>query len=178
MSKNNNFVFIVLSIVAWIIFVGLSIEAGGLIVNFIFSIFKPEMVHNLYQKMDLSELYNRSQWAFYSMYSFVLIISVLKAFMFYIVVRLTYKLDLAKPFSTFVSKQISIISYLTLSIGLLSYIAKETTKALQQHGFEMDKLDQFWVDSQAFIVMAAVIYIIAVIFKKGIEMQSENEFTI
>jgi hypothetical protein len=178
MSKNNNFVFIVLSIVAWIIFVGLSIEAGGLIVNFIFSIFKPEMVHNLYQKMDLSELYNRSQWAFYSMYSFVLIISVLKAFMFYIVVRLTYKLDLAKPFSTFVSKQISIISYLTLSIGLLSYIAKETTKALQQNGFEMDKLDQFWVDSQAFIVMAAVIYIIAVIFKKGIEMQSENEFTI
>lgn len=175
MSKNNNFVFIVLSIVAWIIFVGLSIEAGGLIVNFIFSIFKPEMVHNLYQKMDLSELYNRSQWAFYSMYSFVLIISVLKAFMFYIVVRLTYKLDLAKPFSTFVSKQISLISYLTLSIGLLSYIAKES---LQQHGFEMDKLDQFWVDSQAFIVMAAVIYIIAVIFKKGIEMQSENEFTI
>ena len=67
MKAKNNFVFIVLNIVAWIIFVGLSIEAGGLIVNFAFSVFKPEMVHNLYQKMDLSQLYNRSQWAFYSM---------------------------------------------------------------------------------------------------------------
>ena len=178
MSKNSNFVFIVLSIVAWIIFVGLSIEAGGLIVNFIFSIFKPEMVPNLYQKMDLSEIYHRSKWAFYSMYSFVLVISVLKAYLFYIVTRLTYKLDLEKPFSTFVSAQISQISYFTLSIGLLSYIARQSAKNLQHRGYEIDQLNQFWVDSQAFILMAAVVYVIAFIFKKGIEIQTENEFTI
>ncbi|MGZ3883381.1 MAG: DUF2975 domain-containing protein, partial [Bacteroidia bacterium] len=32
MSKTNSFVFTVLKIVSWIIFVGLCIEAGGLIV--------------------------------------------------------------------------------------------------------------------------------------------------
>jgi hypothetical protein len=64
MSKTNNFVFKGLKIVAWIIFVGLSIEAGGLIVNFIFNLYKPEFVQNLYQKLDLSEMYNRSKWTF------------------------------------------------------------------------------------------------------------------
>lgn len=177
-SKNNNFIFKALSIVAWIIFVGLCIEAGGLIVNFIFSILKPEMVHNLYQKMDLSELYNRSQWAFYGMYSFVLVISILKAILFYIVIRLISKLDLEKPFNNYVSEQITQISYFTFSIGLLSYIARETAKSLQYHGYEIDQLNQFWIDSQAFILMAAVVYVIAVIFKKGIEIQSENELTI
>ncbi|HCM77099.1 MAG TPA: DUF2975 domain-containing protein, partial [Cytophagales bacterium] len=44
MSKTNNFIFTGLKIVAWIIFVGLCIEAGGLIVNFFFSLYKPEFV--------------------------------------------------------------------------------------------------------------------------------------
>ena len=178
MKAKNNFVFIVLNIVAWIIFVGLSIEAGALIVNFIFSIFKPEMVHNLYQKMDLSELYNRSQWVFYGMYSFVLFFSILKCILFYIVIMLLLKLDLEKPFNAFVSTQITRMSYLTLSIGLVSYIASEIAKSLHQDGYKIEPLNQFWVDSNAFVLMAAVVYVIAVIFKKGVELQSENELTI
>ena len=177
-SKKINFIFTILSVVAWIIFVGLCIEAGALIVNFIFSIFKPEMVHNLYQKMDLSQIYHDNKIAYFSMYSFTLVIAVLKAYLFYILIRLTTKLDLEKPFSSFVSKQISQISSITFSIGLLSYIAREASKNLQRHGYELDQLDKFWVDSDAFILMAAVVYVIAVIFKKGIEIQSENELTI
>ena len=53
MTKRNNLVFIGLQIVSWIIFVGLCIEAGALIVNFVYSLFKPEIVHNLYQKLDI-----------------------------------------------------------------------------------------------------------------------------
>lgn len=178
MKTKNNFVFIVLNIVAWLIFVGLSIEAGGLIVNFIFSIFNPEMVHNLYQKMDLSQMFNRSPWAFYGMYSFVLVISILKAYLFYIVIVLLLKLDLEKPFNSYVSAKITQISYFTFSIGLLSYVARQSAKNLHHRGYEIDQLNQFWVDSQAFILMAAVVYVIAVIFKKGIEIQAENELTI
>ena len=128
--------------------------------------------------MDLSELYNRSQWAFYGMYSFVLVISILKSILFYVVIMLLLKLDLEKPFNSYVSKQITQMSYFTFSIGLLSYIARESAKNLQHRGYEIDQLNQFWVDSQAFILMAAVIYVIAAIFKKGIEIQSENELTI
>ena len=178
MSEKNNFVFKVLSVVAWVIFVGLCIEAGGLIVNFIFSLYKPEFVQNLYQKLDLSEMYMSSKWAFYSMYSFILVISLLKAYLFYLVIILLYKLDLSKPFNSFVSEQITQISYFTLSIGLLSYVARQTAKNLEHRGYEIDQLNQFWVDSEAFILMAAVVYVIATIFKRGLEIQNENDLTV
>lgn len=178
MPKSNNFVFKFLRIVAWVIFVGLCIEAGGLIVNFVFTLYKPEFVQNLYQKLDLSEMYERSKWAFFSMYSFILVISILKAVLFYVVVILVSEIDLSKPFNSFVSRQISQISYYTFSIGILSYIARQSAKNLQHHGYVIDNLDQFWADSQAFILMAAVIYVIATIFSKGVEMQKENDLTV
>ena len=178
MFRTNNIVFIVVKIVAWIIFVGLCIEAGALIVNFVFSLFKPESVRNLYQKLDLSDMYEHSQWAYFSMYSFILSIAVLKAVLFYLVVILVSKIDLLKPFSSFVSRQILQISYYTLSIGLLSYIARQSAKSLSHYGIATDNLNPFWTDSQAFILMAAVIYVIAVIFKRGIDIQNENDLTV
>lgn len=178
MSKTNNFIFWGLYIVAWLIFVGLSIEAGGLLVNFFFSLYKPEFIQNLYQKLDLTEMYKDSRLAFFGIYSFILSISILKAYMFYIVVRLMHKMDLSKPFNTFVSSQISTISYYTLSIGLMSHIGRQLVKSLMHQGFVPDNLSQFWVDSQAFIVMGAVVYIIATIFKKGVDIQTENDLTV
>lgn len=178
MSKTNNFVFWGLYMVAWVIFVGLSIESGGLIVNFFFSLYKPEFVQNLYQKLDLTEMYRDSRFVFFGIYSFILTVSILKAYLFYVVIRLMHKMDLSKPFSTFVAGQISQISYYTLSIGLLSYIARQFAKNITHHGFVTDNLNQFWADSQAFILMGAVIYIIATIFRKGVDIQNENDLTV
>jgi len=178
MSKRNDFIFKGLHIVAWIIFVGLCIEAGGLIVYFIFSLYKPELVQNLYQKLDLSELYNRSQLAFFGMYGFILVISVLKAYLFYVVIRLISKLNLSKPFSSYVADQITKISYFTFAIGILSNLARQIAQNLLHFGYDIDKLNQFWPDSQAFILMAAVIYVIATIFSRGVEIQNENDLTV
>ena len=178
MTKRNNFVFTLLQIIAYVIFVALNIEAWALLVNFIYSLFKPEVVHHLYQKLDLSDMYQRRQWVYFGMYGFILVISFLKVILFYFVIRLATKLNLSSPFTPFVSKQITRISYYTLSIGIISYLARETTKNLQHHGFDTDILNQFWSDSQAYILMAAVIYIIAVIFAKGIELQNENDLTV
>jgi Ni/Fe-hydrogenase subunit HybB-like protein len=177
-SKTNNFVFWGLYIVAWVIFVGLSIEAGGLIVNFVFSLYKPEFIQNLYQKLDLTEMYKDSRLAFFGIYSFILTISILKACLFYIVIRVMHKMDLLKPFNTFVMKQFFQISYYTLSIGVLSYIARQLAIDLINYGYVTDNLDQFWADSQAFILMGAVVYIIATIFKKGVDIQNENDLTV
>jgi hypothetical protein len=87
-------------------------------------------------------------------------------------------MDLSKPFNSFVSTQISHLSYYTITIGLLSYIARQFVKNLMHHGFVPDNLNQFWADSQAFILMGAVIYIIATIFKKGVDIQNENDLTV
>ncbi len=172
MAKSKNFVFVFLHIISWIIFV------GGLIVNFFFSLYRPEFVQNLYQKLDLGEMYNLSKSAFYGMYSFILVISILKAYLFYVVIMLISQLNLSKPFNSYAANQIKNISYYTLSIGLISHLARETSKYLQKRGFEIDILNQFWADSQAFILMAAVLYVIATIFSRGVEIQNENDLTV
>lgn len=178
MSQTNNIVFIALKVIAWIIFVALCIEAGALLVNFIYSMFKPEIVGHLYQKLDLSDMYEKNTPAYFGMYSFILFIAILKAMLFYTVIVLVSKFDLAKPFNEFASKQISTISYYTLSIGIISHIGRQLAKNLEHHGIVTENLNQFWADSQAYILMAAVIYIIATIFKKGIEIQAENDLTV
>ncbi len=178
MSKTNDFVFIGLHVVAWIIFVGLCIEAGGLLVNFFFHLYNPDVIPKLYQKLNLTEMYHQSDMAFYGIYSIILAISILKAYLFYIVIMLMHKMDLSKPFNTYVSRQILRMSYYTLTIGLLSYIAGHYANTLMHKGYITDNLNPFWTDSQAFIVMGAVIYIIATIFKKGVDIQNENDLTV
>lgn len=178
MTKRNNLVFIVLQIVSWVIFVGLCIEAGALIVNFVISLFKPEFVHNLYQKLDLSQMYNSNIWVYFGMYGFILTISILKAYLFYVVINLLHKIDLLKPFNSHVADQIKRISYITLSIGIFSLVAREISRSMEYYGLEPDSLNKFWGDGSAFLLMAAVIYIIATIFSRGVEIQNENDLTV
>ena len=91
---------------------------------------------------------------------------------------LLHKLDLLKPFSSYVADQIKKISYITLEIGILSLIAREISQSMVHYGLESDKLNQFWEDGSAFLLMAAVIYVIATIFSRGVEIQSENDLTV
>jgi hypothetical protein len=178
MTKNSALVFKFLEVVVWIIFVGLCIEMGALVVNFVYSLFNPLALKNLYNKLDLSDLYQRRQYLFFLIYGFILSISLLKAFLFYEVIKLVGKLDLQMPFSVFVSNQISRIRTLTFTIGLSSIIAKEVVKNISQKGYDLNQLNDYLTDGKGFILMSAVLFIIATIFKRGIELQSENDLTV
>lgn len=178
MTQKSAYIFKFLQVVAWFIFVGVCIEAGALAVNFVYSLWNPLVLKNLYNKLDLSAMYEQSQFVFFLMYIFILSISLLKAFLFYDVIKLVGKLDLQKPFSEFVSKQISRVSSLSLTIGLLTVIASQVVKSISQKGFDVNQLNFYWTDGEAFIFMAAILFIIATIFKRGIELQSENDLTV
>lgn len=177
MKKTNDIVFTGLHVIAWIIFVGLCIEAGGLIVNLFFHLYKPEWIHLLYQKLNLSNLYLQNFGLFYVLYSLIISASILKACLFYNVISLMHKMDLYKPFNDFVATQIARISYFTLSIGLLNIIGEQWIKTIP-HSYSINSVRSFFSDSDAFILMGAVIYVIAVIFRKGVELQNENDLTV
>ncbi len=178
MSKTDYTLFIVLQVFAWIIFVALCIEAGGLLVNFVFSLFGPEMLPKLYNKLDLTGVITRNSGAFYGLYSFILVIAFLKAALFYEVIKLTQTLKLDQPFTLTVARQIAKISYFTLSIGLLSFMGRQFAKQVERSGITTSGLEVFWHDSQAFVLMAAVIYVISAIFKRGVELQDEHDLTV
>lgn len=178
MSNRTSLIFKGLEIVAWLILIGLFIELCALIIHFAFNFIDMEMVKDMYGDFDLGPIYESNPFGFFSLYAFILALTFFKVGLFWIVVRLVMTIDLTKPFNSDVARYISRISLFTFTIGILSLIGSRIANFFLHRGYETDGLDQFWSDSQAFIIMAAVIYIIAMIFKRGIEMQSENELTV
>ncbi len=80
----------VLQILSWIIFIGLCIEAGGIAVNTIITLFiNPPGVENFWEGADyLSSLYKFDHGHFFVIALAMIIVVVLKAIMFYLIVKL------------------------------------------------------------------------------------------
>jgi hypothetical protein len=178
MSKNKDFVLDVLNVVSWIIFIGLCIEAGALLFNFIYTLFRPVATHNVYKGLDLSELYENQFSHYVGVMSFAIVLAVLKAYLFYLVVKIFLKLNLVNPFSSEIAKLIEKISYEAFAIGIVSAVAHQYTMRLIKSGYEVSHIGEYWNDIAAFLMMAAIVYIISKIFNKGIELQNETDLTI
>jgi hypothetical protein len=178
MSKKNDFILKVLNVVSWIIFIGLCIEAGALIFNFILTLFKPIATQNIYKGLNLSEMYENQFTHFIGVMSFVVALSLLKAYLFYLVVKIFMKLNLVKPFNAEIAKLIEKISFEAFTIAIVSIVAHQYTKRLMQSGIEVGHVQEYWNDAAAFLMMAAIIFVISQIFKKGIELQNENDLTV
>jgi hypothetical protein len=123
-------------------------------------------------------MYDLNKWAYYSVYSLAIVIAVMKVALFYVAIQLFLKFNINQPFSSFVENKIKLMSHYAFWIGIVSYIAKETAENLNKQGFEINKLNDYWSDSHAFIMMSAILYLIALIFKKGNDLQKENDLTI
>lgn len=178
MTKKTDFILKALNVVSWIIFIGLCIEAGALIFNFIFTLFKPIGSFNIYKGLNLSEMYNNQFNHYIGLMSFVIALSLLKAYLFYLVVKIFMKLNLVKPFNIEVADLIQKISIEAFSIGIVSLIAHEYVKRLIKMDFEIGGVEKYLDDTAAFLMMASIIFVIAQIFKKGIEIQNENDLTV
>jgi hypothetical protein len=106
------------------------------------------------------------------------VVAALKAYLFFLLVKVFKKLNLVKPFSIDIAKLIEKISYEALSIAIVSFIARQYTKNIVQSGYDIDHVNKYWSDSAAFLMMAAIVYVISQLFKKGIELQNENDLTV
>jgi hypothetical protein len=102
----------------------------------------------------------------------------LKAYTFYLITQLFPHLNLHKPFSKEISDLISKITYYIFSVGMLGAIAHRFNQELAKDGYPVENAYEYWNDFSAFLMMAAVVFVIAQIFKKGLEMQSENDLTV
>jgi hypothetical protein len=178
MEKKKDYVLKTLEVVSWIIFVGLCVEAGALLFNFGFTLFRPIATHNVYKGLNLSNLYQNELGHFIGIMSCIALVAVLKAYLFYLVVRLFSKLKIEAPFSITIAKIIEKISYEAFSIAIISVVAKLYAEALIANGLELHETTSYWNDADAFLMMAAIVYVISRLFKKGIELQQENDLTI
>ena len=182
MSKKTDYILKALNVVSWIIFIGVCIEAGGFIFNAFFTlILTPAGADKFWIEVNLSELYNYNQSHFVTMISLMIIVAVMRALMFYFIVKIFHdkKLNLAQPFNETVRRFILNIAYLALGIGLFSFWGAKFAAGLVAQGVKMPELQYLRLaGADVWLFMGVVLLVIAQIFKKGIEIQNENDLTV
>lgn len=178
MSKRKYFIWKFIQTVCWLLFAGYCVQTGSLLFNFIYSLFKPIATHNLHLGLDLSQIFTQSKTLYTLVFAFIIAISALKAYLLFMAIRLFKTLNLAKPFSEAVEGNISKITYFTFFIGIVSYLSQELGKKLVSKGYAIGLADRYWNDGGAYIVMSAILFLIVLIFRKGIELQNENDLTV
>lgn len=173
MNSNTGKLLKLLRLLAWLAFIGLLIKAGAIMMSFGASFSNAEAAQDLYKGMDLSryESYSFFQYTIIVMY-FVLLY-VMQAYIALFGAKLLSAINIEKPFSKTVADLLHKISYTILGVGMLAIVHNI-------HVVILEKTMNISADVIAgeFIFLAGLVYVLAQLFKKGAEMQAENELTV
>lgn len=171
-----------LYVLSWILFIGICIEAGVFIVHaLIVLVFNPESTKHLWQQADLSNLYQYDTGHYLVVMVFMIITAVMRSILFYLIVKILHekKLNMAQPFNKEVTNFIRNVSYLALGIGLFSYWGVKYAAWLVRQGVQMPDIQALRLaGADVWLFMGITLLVIAQIFKRGIEIQTENELTV
>jgi magnesium-transporting ATPase (P-type) len=179
MKSNTQFVLRTLHIFSWCIYVGLLIKTGALAYSTLVNLFSESLVsHDLYLGLTLSKLLNFSKPGYVGLSFLLVILTGLKAHIFHLVIKIFEKINFATPFSLTVSRLISRISYVALTIVLLTWAGAGYAEWLTAQGVDLPGLEDYLGGGDEFLLLSGIIFMIAQVFKRGIEIQSENELTV
>jgi len=171
-----------LNVLSWIIFIGICVRTGGYIFNTVFLLTgNPFGGHYFWEGADLSGLLAFDRGYFIVMALLMIIVSVMKAMMFYCIIKVLHdkKLNMDQPFNQEIRRLIFNLSYISLAIGLFSGWAAGYSEWFVAKGVLMPSLQSMHVDGDgAWWFIAIILFVIGHIFKRGIELQTENELTV
>lgn len=175
MATTNSTVLKLVNVLSWVIFIGLCIKAGAILISFLVSLLiNSDGAKNLYLGLNLYDVYAYDKRHYIQMVSLVLALTGLKAYIAYLVVKIFMKFNLSVPFNQSVGSLIFQISYFALATGIMAMMANAYSKWLRKGGVAVP-LE--W-GSGEILFFAGVIYLIAEVFKKGTELQTENDLTV
>jgi len=172
----------ILYILSWIIFIGVCIEAGGSIFSAFYTlVINSYNARTFWEGNDLSGLYEYDRGHFFAETLLISIAAVLKACIFYLTIKILQdkKLSISQPFSNEVRLFIIKVSCLTFAIGLFTAWGVKYTVWLVKQGVQMPDTQHLRLGgADVWFFMSITLFIVAQIFKRGIEIQSENELTV
>jgi hypothetical protein len=167
-----------ITIIIWSIFIGLCIQAGALLFTFTYSFFNPTVAQDLYEGLNLYSLFTQNSWYYGGLVTLILSIAILKAQLFYTMIRIFLKIDLVHPFSKEIASRISRLSYISFEIGIFLLITNSFTGWLAKREFEVEGVQSYLSGAFEYFLLSALIFAIAQVFKRGVEIQAENELTV
>jgi len=172
----------VLHVFAWVIFIGVCIEAGGSIFSAAFTLMiNPINAATFWVGNDLSGLYKYDTGYFLVETVLISIPSVIKAYLFYLIIKILHdkKLSMAQPFNNEFRLFLIKGSALAFAIGLFTIWGVNYTEWLVNQGVQMPDTQHLRLGgADVWLFMGVILFVIAQIFKRGVEIQSENELTV
>jgi len=169
----------ILQVIFWIIFIGLAVKTGTLIISYGVSIFvNPEGANDLYLGLSLKSLMVQSPTSYHLLVIGLITIFIIKTNLLYQVVQLFQKLKLVEPFTNEVYYHLTKMTGITFLIGVLTYVIFAYAKFLNGKNYEVSEAWEHLEGRLEFIFMGMLLLVVSQIFKRGIEIQEDNELTI
>jgi Protein of unknown function (DUF2975) len=174
MKTKTERILAIMNVLAYLALIGLLIKAGAILTSYIVSLRNPEGAKNLYLGLNLYTLKEFSFWHYSLNVLLLIALPLFEAFVAYLVIKVLTKIKLENPFTADVSDILERISYFIFGTWIIALFYNEHTGMMLKKipGLSENKV------STEFIFLAGVVFVFAQIFKKGVEIQSENELTV
>ena len=89
------------------------------------------------------------------------------------------KVDISKPFNDVAAKFIQKLAYLSIGIGIFSIWGTKLVNNLVIEGVKIPAIQYLRIDgADVWLFMGVILLVLARVFKKGIEIQNENDLTV
>lgn len=177
MKTRTEIILRILKYLALVAAIGFSIECGSQVFYFVASLINPDWAKKGYEiEREWFRIHEYNAWYYIWAMSLAISISALKALIWYLIFGLLQKLQLKSPFSMPVTKKLITISYLLLGVWILMAVIGKTYAYYLGQSTGITLPDKYTGDEYFFI--AGIVYIISQIFKRGVEMQEENQLTV
>lgn len=179
MSLTTKRMLAILNVISWVMFIGLCVQAGIFLFNVFYSLAINPAGAKYFQKgIDLSNLYVFGAGYFFAETLTMVLVAAMKAYIFYLILSILKVLNMVQPFSKEVGRLIFKISYVTLVVSVLSWSGFRYSEWLAGRGVTLPDMHIYFGGADVFLFMAVALFVIAQVFKRGIEIQSENDLTV
>jgi hypothetical protein len=167
-------ILMVMNVIAWITFVGLMIEAGAILTTYVVGLVNPKIVSKLYKGMDWDNLRQYDVWYYTGIITLKAAILILEAYTAYMVIKVLTTIKMTNPFTMQVAKRLENIAYTLMLVWVAVLIYNGQLKWLSKTVADLESKSL----STELIIYAGLVFVISQIFKKGVEIQTENELTV
>jgi hypothetical protein len=173
-SIKTETILVGMQVIAWLAVSGYIVQAGAIIISFAVSCVNPEGAKNLYMGLNLFHLRESNFTHYVILLAFMVVLLLMKSSVWFLVTTTLRKITIRDPFKIETASTLEKMSYVLFIAWIVSVSGNIYTTWLLKITGDVYKIGP----AEEFIFMAGIIYIISQIFKRGVEIQSENELTV
>ncbi len=166
----------IMLIVTWVAFIGFMIRAGTVMFLYGLSIYKPETVTNFYEGLNLYTIYQNSFWKYSVTVVLMACIPLMNSLIALQVIKILSQFKIKSPFTMEVALRLQKVSALAFGVWIL-LVLMNTYNLVTFGGVELASLPKPHSGDYV-LIMAVLLFIISQVFKRGVELQADNDLTV